>query len=87
VFSTKNKFISEQDLQNGHLVYPRIFIPSLKLKTNTKDLVLKYKNNNEEIDLKKYDDFYIFVQSFYKINTGLEAGTPSRTCSLYKNLE
>ena len=47
------------------LVYPRIIIPSLKLKNNDTDLVIQYNNTK----LNNYEDYYVLTNSYYRNET------------------
>ena len=51
--------------ENLKVVYPRIIVPSLKLKTNDRDLALKLLINGAEEELKKYEDYYILTKTYY----------------------
>lgn len=52
----------EQEMKNYRAVSPRILIPSLKLKTDSKYLTVKY----DGIELEKFKDYYLQVQTYYK---------------------
>lgn len=62
------------------VVYPRIVVPSLKLKTGDDDIVLQYDadspikegnsendtNKKETVTLKRYEDYYVFTKTYYQ---------------------
>lgn len=55
---------SETYMSRYALVYPRIMIPSLKLKNNDLDLVIQYNNTK----LNNYEDYYVLNNSYYQKN-------------------
>lgn len=53
---------SKKDMKKYQNMYPRILIPSLKLKTNTKDLALSLGDEK----LEKFEDYYLLINTYYK---------------------
>lgn len=62
--NTNDAWVLPSTLENCEIVYPRIVIPSLKLKTNSQDLVIKL---GQQV-LTEYEDYYTLVKSYYKNN-------------------
>ena len=53
----------ENTMASYEIVYPRILIPSLELKTAEKELVVKFK---DEI-LRNYEHYYVLTKAYYDI--------------------
>lgn len=61
----EKRWIDNEDMENYEIVYPRILIPSLKLKNNSKDLVISI--NNKALDV--YEHYYVLTKSYYNNTT------------------
>lgn len=80
-------YVENSSMKNYEMVYPRILIPSLKLKTNDKDFVL-HVNNKE---LTKFEHYYILTQTYYqntpKTDNTYEKANITYLKQRYKNVE
>ena len=83
--ANNNPWMSNDILKKCFIVYPRIKIPSLKLKTGEEDIILKlnYTENNEtkDVALKRYGDYRLLVKSYKRVNT------PDNALKIYRSIE
>ena len=57
---SNDEWIENPSITSYEIVYPRIIIPSLKLKNNSKDLVINIGKS-----LESYEDYYVLTKSYY----------------------